>query len=188
MCSASDLVVCACVVHARGTRGRANRGRAAGGGVPPNLLPAREYNSGFEALQAPLAHPAHIAWPGKSAAARWGAARSHHVRRRRRCGGPTKRCPRPGKLQRGAWSNAWHQLRAAATIFKWEAGGCEVHRWCALDGGMLLEVINFGGGRSMRLLVQQAAARQSLADVGWVVDRLGRAAAAAGPISDVLCG
>jgi hypothetical protein len=63
-----------------------------------------------------------------------------------------------------------------------------VHRWCALDGGMLLEVINFGGGRSMRLLVQQAAARQSLADVGWVVDRLGRAAAAAGPISDVLCG
>ena len=63
-----------------------------------------------------------------------------------------------------------------------------MHRWCALDGGMLLEVINFGGGRSMRLLVQQAAARQSLADVGWVVDRLGRAAAAAGPISDFLCG
>ena len=62
-----------------------------------NLLPAREYNSGFEALQAPLAHPAHIAWPGKSAAARWGAARSRRVRRRRRCGGPTKRCPRPGK-------------------------------------------------------------------------------------------
>jgi hypothetical protein len=63
-----------------------------------------------------------------------------------------------------------------------------VHRWCALDGGMLLEVINFGGGRSMRLLVQQAAARQSLADVGWVVDRLGRAAAAAGTITGALCG
>ena len=42
---------------------------------------------------------------------------------------------------------------------------------------MLLEVVNFFGGRSMRLLVQQAAARRPLADVGRVVDRLVRAAA-----------
>ena len=48
---------------------------------------------------------------------------------------------------------------------------------------MLLEVVNFFGGRSMRLLVQQAAARRPLADVGRVVDRLVRAAAAAGPVS-----
>ena len=53
---------------------------------------------------------------------------------------------------------------------------------------MLLEVINFGGGRSMRLLVQQAAARRPLADVGRMVDRLVRAAAAAGTITGALCG
>jgi hypothetical protein len=65
-----------------------------------------------------------------------------------------------------------------------------VHRWCALDGGMLLEVINFGGGRSMRLLVQQAAARRPLhaCGSGGSSTRVGRAAAAAAPISDVLCG
>ena len=153
-----------------------------------NLLPSREYNSVFEALQAPLAKNAQIAWPGKSAAARLRWARGLHVCRRARCGAPTDRFPRPGKLQRGAWSNACHLVRAAATIFKWEAGGCELHRCCALDGGMLLEVINFCGGRSMHSLVQQAAARRPLTDVGRVVDRLVRAAAAAGPVSGALCG
>ena len=53
---------------------------------------------------------------------------------------------------------------------------------------MLLEVINFCGGRSMHSLVQQAAARRPLTDVGRVVDRLVRAAAASGPVSGALCG
>ena len=48
---------------------------------------------------------------------------------------------------------------------------------------MVLEVINFFGGRSMHALVQQAATRRPLADVGRVVDRIVRAAAAAGPVS-----
>ena len=39
-----------------------------------------------------------IALPGKSAAARWGAARSRHVCRRQRCGGRVDPQSRPGKL------------------------------------------------------------------------------------------
>ena len=40
----------------------------------------------------------------------------------------------------------------------------------------------------MHSLVQQAAARRPLTDVGRVVDRPVRAAAAAGPVSGALCG
>ena len=37
---------------------------------------------------------------------------------------------------------------------------------CGLHGAMLLEVINFHGGRSMHSLVQQAAARRPLCGCG----------------------
>jgi hypothetical protein len=109
------------------------------------------------------------------------------VRRRRRCGGPTSWFPRPGT----PWSRAQTDgFTVAQRLFKWRWEAVQLRaapvlcsRWMPL----VLDVINFWVVESCMYWCRRPLRGGLFAHVLWVGDRLGRAAAAAGPISGVLC-